>query len=120
MSATRDWWTNIRESAFFAAAESVEPEPEPVDPAAIELDQWHARRGELGVVDSANADFIGLTAADSSGLPDWRHPVQPEQAEPSEMDAYAADRVAAGIKTASDVFGADQPQPRRNASPWSI
>jgi hypothetical protein len=119
MSETAAWWTAIRTTAFFAAAEPAEAEPV-LDPTDVPLDQWGATRSQLGLVDSANADFIGLTTDDSSGLPDWRHPVQLSEHEPTPTETYATERAAANIKTASDVFGADQPQPRRHTSSWAI
>lgn len=119
MSEAAAWWASIRQTAFFADAEPAEAEPV-LDPTDVPLNQWGARRTELGLADSGNADFIGLTADDSSGLPDWRHPVQPEQVEPTDLDRHIEARAAAGIKTASSVFGATAPQPRSNASSWSI
>jgi len=109
-TASTDWWTSIRTTAFFAAAEQSEPEPEPVDPAAIELAEWDARRGELGL-GRFDSDFVGID--NGGGLPDWRD--RPEQA-PTAMDEYAATRTAV---TASSVFGCPSPQPRNNTSPWT-
>jgi hypothetical protein len=119
MRESRDWWAGIRQTAFFAGAEQVEAEPDTVDPAAIELADWAEHREQLlGLGGYDTGDFIGL--GDSSGLPDWRHPFVPEQVEPTDPDQHIEARAAAGVKTASAVFGADPPRPRRNSSPWSV
>jgi hypothetical protein len=116
---SKDWWTSIRTTAFFAAGEQAEAAPEAVDPAAIELTDWGQRRAEMGL-GGFDSDFIGID--DGAGLPDWRQrPIEQPEAEQTALGQYAAtERAAAGIKTASAVFGASQPQPRRNPSPWSV
>ena len=116
MSETKEWWTAIRQTAFFAAAEQSEPEPEPVDPAAIELAEWGARRGELGL-GGYDSDFIGID--NGGGLPDWRTPVV-EEVQFSAMDKYAAQRKELGVRDASAEFGASPAQPRVNRSSWSV
>lgn len=114
-----DWWTNIRSTAFFAAAEA-EAEAETVDPAAIELAEWAEHRAELGLGSHDTGDWVGL-GEDRSGLPDWRQPVEQPEPQLSAMDEYAGgERAAAGIKTASDVFGVSPPRPRTHSSPYSI
>lgn len=112
-----DWWTSIRTTAFFAAAET-EPEPE-LTADDIPLDQWSARRGELGLGGHDTGDFIGVDLDRASGLPSWRdHPVQPEP-ELSDLDRHRIEREGV-IPDASDVFQAAPPRPRRNSSPWSV
>ncbi len=110
-----DWWTRLRTTAFFAAAAQAEPEPTAVDPAEVELADWAERRAELGL-GGYDSDFVGID--DGGGLPDWRRPQHYEEPEPTELQQYAAQRKKLGVKDASAVFGASQPQPRRNASPW--
>jgi hypothetical protein len=119
MSETREWWTAIRVTAFFAAAEQAETEPDTIDPVTIELADWAEHREQLGLGSHGTGDFIGL-GDDRSGLPSWQHPVNQPEPEPTPMETYATERAGAGIKTASAVFGASQPQPRRNSSPWSV
>lgn len=110
------YWCTIR-SAFFTDAEQAEPEPETVNLVDIPLDQWaEVRASKFGVVDSANADFIGLTAADSAGLPDWRTR-QPEQVEITEMDQYVGERAAAGVHEAPQASAGNT---RVNPSPYRI
>ena len=116
MSTSMDWWTSIRTTAFFAAAEPVEPEPEP-DAASVPLDSWaEVRTSKFGLGTHDTGDFIGVDQG-GGDWPDWQHPVQPEQAEPTEMDEYAATRTA---RTASAVFGCPAPTPRSNTSPWAV
>lgn len=117
MSETKDWWTSIRQTAFFAA-EQVEAEPV-VTADDIPLDQWRARRTELGLGGHDTGDWIGIDGDQASGLPDWRdHQVQPEP-EQSDLDRHRIERDGL-VPDASDVFQAAPPRPRRNTSPWSI
>ena len=113
-------WDEVR-AHFDAAAASAETdaEPEHLDPADVAMSEWSEHRAEMGLGGHDTGDWIGLSD-DRSGMPDWRHPVQPEQVEPTDLDRHITVRAAAGIKTASSVFGATAPQPRSNASPWSI
>lgn len=115
------YWDEIRRS-FDAAAAVAEAAAEPAvpDAAAIELSDWADNRAGLGIRHQ-DSDFIGLSADDDvSGFPSWRSSAMPEQVEFSELDRYAEERAAAGIRNASSVFGVDAPQPRQNASPWSV
>ena len=110
-------WDLIRQA--FSAAEQAEPEPE-LDPATIELSDWSEARRSFGLgTHDIGGDFLGVDQG-GGDWPDWRHPVeQPEHVDTS-MGEYAAERAAAGIKTASAVFGAASPQPRGNPSPHRI
>jgi hypothetical protein len=119
MSDSRDWWTSIRATAFFATAEPAEAELDAVDPVTIELADWAEHREELGLGSHDTGDFIGL-GDDRSGLPSWRHSIEQPDPELTPMDTYAAERASAGIRSASCVFQASQPQPRTHSSPWSI
>lgn len=114
------WWEGIRQTPFFTPEPA--PEPEPVlDPADVPLSDWAENRSALGIRHQAG-EFFGLSTNDASGsgFPDWREgPVQVEQ-EPSELEAYSAERAAAGIRSASSVFGVYQRDPRSNSSPWSV
>jgi hypothetical protein len=121
-TVTGDFFDTIRQSFDDAAA--AEAAAEPAAPSAedingLSLDDYAGQREQLGIRHQAS-DFIGLSETDDrSGFPSWRTQ-QPEQIEFTEMDHYAEERTAAGIKTASAVFGAAPAQPRVNASPWSV
>ena len=120
-TVTGDFFDGIR-TAFFTDA-AAEAEAEPAVPSAedinaLSLDDYAGRREALGIRHQAS-DIIGLSETDDrSGFPSWRFPTMPEQVAFSEMDRYAEERGAAGIRNASSVFGVDAPQPRVNASPW--
>ena len=116
-TASTDWWTSIRTTAFFDAAAGQEPEPEQLDPADVELADWSEHRAEMGLGSyDGSGDFVNL-GADQSGLPDWRRPTMPEQVEFTDLDRHAEDRAAAGIPDLND-FGLPAGNPRSNASPW--
>jgi hypothetical protein len=116
-------WDLIR--ARYDAAAGTEPAPEAApgptaeDISGLKLADFGEQREQLGIRHQAS-DFIGLGSGDDgSGMPDWRRP-RYEEVVISPMDQYAGERTAAGIKTASAVFGAEPAQPRVNASPWSV
>jgi hypothetical protein len=92
------FWEKVTE-AF-----TTDQEPEPIDPASIELGDWEANRSALGVPD--NGDTVGVTA--------WRRPSRYVPNEVSEMEAYAARRTELGIREAPQASAGN---PRRNATP---
>jgi hypothetical protein len=118
-----DWWTTVR-AAFFTDAE-IEPEPEPglsaEDIDDMGLDEFGEKRAAMGIRHQAG-DFIGLSSNDDdgSGFPSWRETPVHEQVEPTDLDRHIEAREAAGIKTASAVFGVNAAQPRSHSSPYSI
>jgi hypothetical protein len=119
-------WDLIR--ASFDAAAGTEPEaelpagltgPSTEDISGLKLADFGEQREQLGIRHQ-ESDFLGISADDDrSGFPSWRTPVV-EQVEFTEMDHYAEERAVAGIRDASDIFGAEPAQPRVNASPWSV
>jgi hypothetical protein len=117
------YWSQVR--VAFNSAEASEPAAEPAPLSAedidgLSLDAFGEQRAALGIRHQ-DSDFIGLGSNSGSGFPDWRHPTMPEEFEISELDEYAAtERAAAGIQTASSVFGAAPPTPRTHSSPYSI
>jgi hypothetical protein len=118
-TVTGDFFDGIRTAFFTDAASEAAAEPAAPDAVAIELSDWADNRAALGIRHQ-DSDFIGLSETDDrSGFPSWRTQ-QPEQIEFTEMDHYAEERTAAGIKTASAVFGAAPAQPRTHSSPYSI
>lgn len=117
--ATLEYWAKVRAEFLNAAQPEAEP---PVGPAVEEIAgmgmaEFGEARGQLGIK-SADSDFV-LLGDDQSGLPSWQHPIHVEP-DPTPMSEHAEARAAAGIKTASAVFGCEPVTPRTHPTPYTI
>jgi hypothetical protein len=93
--------------AINALAQTQEPEPEPPALTAddIELSNWEAHRGELGIRD--NSDFIGVAR--------WQRPQHYVHHEETELEKYAAQRAQLGVREAPQASAGN---PRKYDHPY--